>query len=136
MFTKDEIESFFSEHNVELVSIESEPRKNKYNREVRVVVRCCVEGCTGTVTKSYRNHKISKNFGCKLHSMALTVQKTRETKKQNQNIEKEEGFEETKGETMEEISNETEIESYDKEEGILDEQMVLFDNIKYSKIVD
>ena len=125
MFTKDEIESFFSEHNVELVSIESEPRKNKYNREVKVVVRCCVEGCTGTVTKSYRNHKISKNFGCKVHSMALTVQKTRETKKQNQNIEKEEGFEETKGETMEEISNETEIEPYDREEGIVDVEMVI-----------
>ena len=123
MFTKDEIESFFSEHNVELVSIESEPRKNKYNREVRVVVRCCVEGCTGTVTKSYRNHKISKNFGCKIHSMALTVQKTRETKKKNE--EKEEGFEETKGETMEEISNETEIESYDQEKGIVDVEMVI-----------
>ena len=105
MFTKDEIESFFSEHNVELVSIESEPRKNKYNREVKVVVRCCVEGCTGTVTKSYRNHKISKNFGCKVHSMALTVQKTRETKKQNQNIEKEEGFEETKGEAFSTITH-------------------------------
>ena len=117
MFTKDEIESFFSERNVELVSIESEPRKNKYNREVRVVVRCYVDGCSGTVTKSYRNYKISKNFGCKVHSMGLTVQKTRETKKQNQNEEKEEGFEETKGETTEEI---TAIEAVDKEEDNVD----------------
>jgi prophage antirepressor-like protein len=62
--------------------------------------------------------------------MALTVQKTRETKKQNQNVEKEEGFEETKGETMEEISNETEIESYEKKEDAFVDTVDLTEGLK------
>lgn len=83
MYTKEEIENFFHTHNVELLSIESEPRKNKYNREVQIVVRCCIDGCQETVTKSFRNHTISKNFGCKDHSMGLKSQKYKETQRLN-----------------------------------------------------
>ena len=98
MYTKEEIELFFSEHNIVLLSIESTPRKNKYNREVKVTVRCCVDGCQETVTKCFRNYTISKNFGCKDHCLALKTQKYKETQKQNK-MEKSTGFEETKGET-------------------------------------
>ena len=96
MYTKEEIETFFSEHNIVLLSIESTPRKSKYNREVKVTVRCCVDGCQETVTKCFRNYTISKNFGCKDHCLALKTQKYKETQKQNK-MEKSTGFEETKG---------------------------------------
>ena len=83
MYTKEEIENFFFTHNVKLLSIESEPRKSKYNRDVQIVVRCCIDGCQETVTKSFRNHTISKNFGCKDHSMGLKSQKYKETQRLN-----------------------------------------------------
>ena len=98
MYTKEEIETFFLQHNIALLSIESEPRKNKFNREVKIVVQCCVDGCKETVTKFFRNYAISKNFGCKAHCMGLKTQKYKETQKQN-NIAKTAGIEETKGDT-------------------------------------
>ena len=97
MYTKEEIENFFLEQNVELISIESKPRKNKFNREVQVVVRCCVDGCQETVTKYFRNYTVSKNFGCKDHCTGLRNQKYKETQKQSK-IEKTTGIEETKEE--------------------------------------
>ena len=97
MYTKEEIENFFLEQNVELISIESKPRKNKFNREVQVVVRCCVDGCQETVTKCFRNYTVSKNFGCKDHCTGLRNQKYKETQKQSK-IEKTTGIEETKEE--------------------------------------
>ena len=81
MYTKEEILNFFIECNVTLLSIESEPRKAKYNREVQIVVQCCVDGCDNTVTKSFRNHRLSKNFGCSEHYMSLKTQKFRESHK-------------------------------------------------------
>lgn len=83
MYTKEQIEQFFKEHGTEMLSIESEPRKKKYNREVKVTVRCCVTGCNGTVTKKFRNHYNSKNFGCKEHTLGIKHQKTNATKQQN-----------------------------------------------------
>ena len=128
MYTKEEIELFFSEHNIVLLSIESTPRKNKYNREVKVTVRCCVDGCQETVTKCFRNYTISKNFGCKDHCLALKTQKYKETQKQNK-IEKSTGFEETKGET------DTDEHSHNDALVVVNDDTVLVDN-KDRAIID
>ena len=128
MYTKEEIELFFSEHNIVLLSIESTPRKNKYNREVKVTVRCCVDGCQETVTKCFRNYTISKNFGCKDHCLALKTQKYKETQKQNK-MEKSTGFEETKGET------DTDEHSHNDALVVVNEDTVLVDN-KDQAIID
>ena len=121
MYTKEEIETFFSEHNIVLLSIESAPRKSKFNREVKVTVRCCVDGCQETVTKCFRNYTISKNFGCKDHCLALKTQKYKETQKQNK-IEKSTGFEETKGET------DTDEHSHNDALVVVNEDTVLVDD--------
>ena len=121
MYTKEEILNFFIECNVTLLSIESEPRKAKYNREVQIVVQCCVDGCDNTVTKSFRNHHLSKNFGCSEHYMSLKTQKFRETHKHKKG-EKVEGSEETKNEVI----NET--HEHDGTEGSSD--IVIIDDIK------
>ena len=82
MHTRAEIEQLCNEYSTELLSLESEPKK-KYNREVKVTVRCCIAGCNGTVTKSIRNHFLSKNFGCEEHAIGIKKQKTRATILQN-----------------------------------------------------
>ena len=128
MYTKEDIETFFSEHDIVLLSIESTPRKNKYNREVKVTVRCCVDGCQETVTKCFRNYTISKNFGCKDHCLALKTQKYKETQKQNK-IEKNTGFEETKGET------DTDEHSHNGALVVVNEDTVQVDN-KDQAIID
>ena len=129
MYTKEEIETFFSEHDIVLLSIESTPRKSKYNREVKVTVHCCVDGCQETVTKCFRNYTISKNFGCKDHCLALKTQKYKETQKQNK-MEKSTGFEETKGET------DTNEHSHNDVLVVVNTDTVLVDNNDQETIVE
>ena len=102
MYTKEEILNFFIECNVTLLSIESEPQKTKYNDEVQIAVQCCVEGCDNTVINSFRNHCLSKNFGCSKPYMSLKTQIFREKTKQKKS-EKIEGVEETKNGVSNEI---------------------------------
>ena len=82
MHTRDDIEQLCKHYATELLSIESEPKK-KYNREVKVTIKCCVAGCIGTVTKTIRNHFLTKNFGCEKHALSITNQKTIASKQQN-----------------------------------------------------
>jgi len=41
MYTIEEIEKFFSDNGWQIISILSKPRKNKYNRDVKIVAKCC-----------------------------------------------------------------------------------------------
>ena len=83
MYTREQIEKFFSDNGWQLISILSEPRKNKYNRDVKIVAKCCIHGCDKTVTKSLHNFMQSRNAGCEIHCEGIKVQKMKETKEQN-----------------------------------------------------
>ena len=80
MFTTASVKQLCTEYGSELLSIDSV--KEKFSRETKVTVQCCVPDCTEEVSKSVRNLFKSKNFGCKIHFKIFKGQKISETKNQ------------------------------------------------------
>lgn len=81
MFTTASVKQLCTEYGSELLSIDSV--KEKFSRETKVTVQCCVPDCTEEVSKSVRNLFKSKNFGCKIHFKIFKGQKISETKNQS-----------------------------------------------------
>lgn len=86
MYTKISIEKLSTEHRTEIITIHSEA-KDSYSRETKVTVRCCVQGCNETVSKTLRNLFMNKNFGCKIHANVIKGKKIKNTK-ENLNLDK------------------------------------------------
>ena len=79
IYTKSNIEQLCKENGTQLIEIDSSVQE-LYSRDTKATVQCCVHGCDGTVSKSFRNFFINKNFGCEKHAQIFKGQKIKKTK--------------------------------------------------------
>ena len=78
MYTNTTVQQMCHEHNVTLISIDS--NKQTYSRDTKVTIQCSVHDCEETVSKSLRNLFTNKNFGCKVHCKKFKGEKIKKTK--------------------------------------------------------
>jgi len=78
MYNNITVQQMCHEHNVTLISIDS--NKQTYSRDTKVTIQCSVHGCDQTVSKSLRNLFTNKNFGCKVHCKKFKGEKIKKTK--------------------------------------------------------
>ena len=79
IYTKSNIEQLCKEYGTQLIEIDSSVQES-YSRDTKATVQCCVHGCDETVSKSFRNFFINKNFGCEKHAQIFKGQKIKKTK--------------------------------------------------------